>query len=249
MIDDETPCFSGRSLAPSPACEHGDCEQRWCNRSRTDGRLCADVQAEIDLGLNVGSIAARRGMAGAIGAQSVADVDIQSLLSPVDRLARYAMSRYIGDRPEPDRDTVKANALDHLCSAGIPADRPERAVGALLLHYQGSGFDAIIRSLCVLAQSNLAPASELHVSPDSVGFSVENGDHWRFLSPRPESTADLPILRQPEHISIAASSSYAYTSPFPIFPMGHGRTRQAQDRGRSDGKRAQRRMGKPWARR
>jgi hypothetical protein len=56
MSQDE-PFFSkGYPQPESPVCEHG-IEQRWCNRSRaTDGRLCADIQAEVDLGLAPGTL-------------------------------------------------------------------------------------------------------------------------------------------------------------------------------------------------
>ena len=41
--------FSTEPLPPGQRCEH-DSERRWCNNINSNGRLCADIQAEIDLG-------------------------------------------------------------------------------------------------------------------------------------------------------------------------------------------------------
>jgi hypothetical protein len=53
--DHDNRLFSTEPLPPGPRCEH-DSERRWCNNIDSNGRLCSDIQAEIDLGWKPKSI-------------------------------------------------------------------------------------------------------------------------------------------------------------------------------------------------
>lgn len=167
---DDKPFFTGQQHPTSPTCPHGH-EQRWCNKQRADGRLCADVQAEVDLGLAKGSnnISAPFTQPPTATARSAG----AAALYEIEKWSRWSLQSDITT----DGQTLK-NAIGHVATLLLIVYRQSAEIAGMAEIVETSGRESVRDVKEAVRQRDEARA-DLTRSIAVTDEKIAEGDQWR----------------------------------------------------------------------